>query len=359
MSTQPSAQQAGEERGLRRGAPLPRLPSLKKDNCIINGRYRSLFVAQENIRLYIWKFGEQNIGVLTVTVADCVEAAAFQRKWHSFLNALRKGFPTGMWVRERQPRSGNWHAHVIVGVGWNIRAKFPFDEGRKGLFVNVDREFRAVWKRLRGISESHGFGRIELLPLKNDGPACSRYLTKYLGKAFGSAKGFGEEKCKLFGAWGGVRFVHRRFSFLSSRIVQRKKEWLAQVLNLPDETHLASALGVRWWLAIKDSLSQLIMPAEFYMIIGPHGNPDFDSIGLRACQADWPTWPEGPSQDLIQRSQFNLFHEVGLLLYDHRSERALRFAQRLVAKLTEQSIQPELAAAKLLAAASNYTITST
>ena len=113
------------ERGSRRGAPLPRLPCLKKDNCIVNGRYRAVFVAQENIRLYIWKFGEQNVGALTVTAADCLEAAEFQDRWHSFLNSLRKIFsPTGMWARERQPRSGNWHAHAVVNVGWDTKPTF-------------------------------------------------------------------------------------------------------------------------------------------------------------------------------------------------------------------------------------------
>ena len=51
-------------------ATAPALPSLKKDNCIKNGRHRSVFLAQENIRLFIWKSGVQNIGLLTVTAAD-------------------------------------------------------------------------------------------------------------------------------------------------------------------------------------------------------------------------------------------------------------------------------------------------
>src|SRR5262249_28160629 len=154
---------------------------------------------------------------------------------------------------------------------------------------------------------------------------CARYLTKYLTKAFGSGKLFGEEKCRLFSSWGRVRFVHRRFSFLSSRIVQRKKKWLAHVLDLPDETHLAAALGTRWWLVIREPLGQLVMPAKFYMI-GCDAKLDFDSIGLHACQADWPTWPKPPSWDLIQRSQFNLFHDIGLLLSDGDSQNAIRFA---------------------------------
>src|SRR5262249_38278412 len=111
----------GTSAGCGAQAQLPRLPRLKKDNCIINGRHRSVFIAQENIRLYSWKFGERNVGVLTVTAADTLKSSDFQKKWHSFINSLRKLFPTGMWVRERQPRSGNWHAHAVVNAGWDIR----------------------------------------------------------------------------------------------------------------------------------------------------------------------------------------------------------------------------------------------
>src|ERR1700740_1437529 len=88
------------ERGLRRGAPHPRLPSLKKDNCIRNGRYRSVLVVEENVRLYVWKHGLENIGFLTVTTAfECLEPSAFQGKWHSYLtNVVCKIFPSGIWV---------------------------------------------------------------------------------------------------------------------------------------------------------------------------------------------------------------------------------------------------------------------
>src|SRR5213080_3355637 len=117
-----------ESAGCGAQAPLPRLPCLKKDNCIVNGRYRSAFVAEENIRSYIWKFGQENIGVLTITAADCLEMIEFQGKWHSYLNAVKKIFPTGIWTRERQPRSGNWHAHAVVNVGWDIQTNFPREQ---------------------------------------------------------------------------------------------------------------------------------------------------------------------------------------------------------------------------------------
>jgi len=213
MNAEAAVSEEVESAGCAAPAALPRLPCLKKDNCIVNGRYRSVFIAEENIRLYIWKHGDQNVGSLTVTAADCLEAADFQAKWHSYLNALKRKFPTGMWTRERQPRSGNWHAHAAVNVGWDIKADFPRDQVQRGFYANVDARLRELWRYLREKAGSHGFGRVELLPLRYSGAACARYFTKYLTKALGSAKSFGEEKCRLFGVWVAfASFIHDSLS---------------------------------------------------------------------------------------------------------------------------------------------------
>ncbi len=303
-------------------AAAPSLPCLKKDNCIVNGRYRAVFVAQENIRLYIWKFGEQNVGSLTVTAADCLESSEFQEKWHSYLNPLKKLFPTGMWTRERQPRSGNWHAHAIVNVGWDIKTNFPRDQVERRFYANVNPRLRELWKDLRKTALSHGLGRVELLPLKYGGDACARYFTKYLTKALGSEKAVGEEKCRLFSVWGGVRFVHSRFSFLSSRIIQKRKQWLTEQLGYSDTSELKK-LSQHWWFHYGKALCDVIMPEDFYKV-GPPGNRQFDDVGLRAWERDWAAWPGEPSADVVTRSQFNLFYDIGLRLFGRKSRQALQ-----------------------------------
>jgi hypothetical protein len=337
MSAAECAVESGESAGCGAQAPLPRLPSLKKNNCIVNGRYRSVFVAQENIRLYIWKFGEQNVGALTVTAADTLKSSDFQKKWHSFLNSLRKVFPTGMWVRERQPRSGNWHAHAVVNVGWDVKVNFPFEQVSRGFYANVDSRLRAIWKRLREVSESHGFGRIEVLPLKYSGDACAKYFTKYLTKAFGSDKALGEERCRLFSVWGGVRFVRSRFVFVTSRIIQKKKRWLANILELQDETCLSKALGSRWWLHAGDGLDQVIMPPDFYQV-GPANNRVWDTVGLRAWQTNWTGSVSEPSIDVIRRSQFDLFYEIGIECFGTSPRQATQFASELVEKANPRQL---------------------
>jgi len=122
-----AAEELGE-RGLRREAPLPRLPCLQSDNCIRTSRRKQLFVAQENIRLYIEEFGENNVGVLTITTSsECLIAGEFQEKWHSFrTNVVKRLFASGMWIRERQARTGNWHSHAVVDLGRDVRTGFPF-----------------------------------------------------------------------------------------------------------------------------------------------------------------------------------------------------------------------------------------
>jgi len=184
---------------------------------------------------------------LTVTTpTECLEAAEFQKLWHSFLtHGLKKVFPHGMWVRERQPRSQNWHAHAVVNVGWDIKTGFPFDQVKKRFYANVDPKLRDIWKQLREISDRYGFGRIELLPIKHSGPACARYLTSYLAKGF-TETGTGD-RTRLFGIWGGQRSVYSQFSFVSSRIIRKRKQWLADELGIKSEEEFRIVLGPHWW----------------------------------------------------------------------------------------------------------------
>jgi len=91
-----------------------------------------------NILGYIKEHGENNVAELVVTVSDCLSSKEFQKKWHSFLTGvLRKRFPSGMWIRERQPRSGNWHAHCVVNLSRDIKSRFPIGEVEAGDYRHV------------------------------------------------------------------------------------------------------------------------------------------------------------------------------------------------------------------------------
>lgn len=60
-------------------------------------------------------------------------------------------------------------------------------------------------------------------------------------------------------------------------------------------------------------------------MVGPCEQMVWDDIGLKALARDWAAWPGTPSNDLMLRSQFNLFRDIGAHLYG-RSSDALRFA---------------------------------
>jgi len=297
-------------------ATAPALPCLKKDNCIRPGRHRSVFRAEESIRLYIQKYGENNCALLTITTpSECLETKEFQAKWHSYhSNVLRKRFRTGMWIRERQQRTGNWHAHAVVNLGWDVRMAFPFAEVEARIYKNVDPRLRELWKELRESAASYGFGRTELIPLKYSGRACASYLTKYLAKAFNSAKSVGEEKSRLFSPWGGERFVYPGFVFLASRITQKRKQWLAEALGVDTPAQLKVFLGPHWWFFFGKALSEVILPDEYYKVGSP-GETRWDDLGLGACARDWAAWPGEPNEDVAQRSRFNLLADIGTHIY--------------------------------------------
>ena len=287
MSAADWSVEAGESAGCGAQAPLPRLPCLKADNCIRTARRKQLFVAQENIRLYIERFGVSNVGLLTITTrSECLTARDFQAKWHSFrTNVVKRMFPTGMWVRERQQRTGNWHAHAVVDLGRDVRTEFPFDQVKRGLYANVDAGLRCIWKVLRQKASSHGFGRTELLPIRQNGSKCARYLTKYLGKAFGSEKTFGEEKCRLFGVWGGVRFVHSQFDWVSNRIIRKRKMWLAATAGVDGFEGFRALYGPRWSFVIGEALMKVILPVEFYQV-KKVDRYEWDDLGWFVYQED-------------------------------------------------------------------------
>jgi hypothetical protein len=65
-------------------APLPRLPCLKSSSLNERTNRKPLFAAQQNMRGYVRRVGEDRIGVLTLTTADeCRSLKEFQRRWNS------------------------------------------------------------------------------------------------------------------------------------------------------------------------------------------------------------------------------------------------------------------------------------
>jgi hypothetical protein len=328
------------ERGLRRGAPLPRLPCLKSDNCIRTSRRKQLFVAQENIRLYIEKAGENNVGVLTITTSsECLTAREFQKKWHSFrTNVVKRLFPTGIWIRERQPRTGNWHSHAVVDLGRDVKTGFPFDQVQKRFYANVDPWLRDIWKQVRQKAEAYGFGRTELLPIKHGGKGCARYLTKYLGKSFGCEKILGEEQCRLFGVWGGVRFVYSQFDWVSNRIMRKRKAWLASTAGLTDAEGFRALYGPFWWFVIGEALMKVILPIGYYQV-QKNGVYEWDELGWFAYQEDLGRYADLASDDARRRQSLLEFYCEEGKAFGYPPGRAATYAMNRIGYLERNGRQ--------------------
>jgi hypothetical protein len=304
-----------------------------------------LFVAQENIRLYIAKLGENNVGVLTITTSsECLAAREFQKKWHSLrTNVIVRMFSTGMWMRERQPRTGNWHCHAVVDLGRDVRSGFPFEQVKKGFYANVDPGLRDIWKQLRQKAESYGFGRTELLPMKHNGKACARYLTKYLSKSFVSEKAIGEEQCRLFGVWGGVRFVYSRFDWVSNRILRKRKAWLAATAGLKDAEGFRALYGPLWWFTIGEALMKVILPIEYYQVQN-RGSYEWDDLGWLAYQRDLGKYADLSSDAARRRQSLLDFYCAEGQAFGFTPGRAMTYAMNRIAYLQHQGreLDPQL-----------------
>lgn len=273
-------------------------------------------MAEENIRLYVQHFGENNVGILTVTTpSECLSAVAYQKMWHSWrTHVLKELFPTGMWIRERQPRTGNWHSHSVIDLGWDIKTGFPFGEVAARNYKNVDPRLKDIWKTLRESAVKYGFGRTELLPIKANGPSCARYLVKYLTKVRGSDKLQGEEKCRLFGIWGGVRFISTPFSYTRSRILRKRKAWLAAMLGIECYAGFKVVFGSHWWHHLGAALSDVVMPIEYYQV-PENGQMVWDDLGFKAYIADLAKFPDCSPETAMDHSWHRMFWAVGMWMF--------------------------------------------
>jgi hypothetical protein len=331
----------GESAGCGAQAPLPRLPCLKSSS--LNGRTnrKPLFAAQQNMRGYVKQVGEDRIGVLTLTTADeCRSLREFQRRWNSLMtNFIRRLWKSGVWVRERQMRTGNWHGHALVDVGFDIRLGFPFEEVGRRNYRNVDGRVRDLWKRLREKAPRYGFGRTELLPIKSNSEWAIKYLTSYLGKALLSEKTVGEEKARLFGMWGCVRTAYSRFDWVSGRIVRKKKAWLAWAHGLEGEDAFSRSYENRWWFRLGESLMRVILPEDWNQL-RQNCELQWDDLGQRAYRNDLERYNDLDSVESRRRqSRLDFFLAEGEWMGCDSTLQAMSYAMETVEEIENRERQ--------------------
>ncbi len=329
------------ERGLRRGAPLPRLPC--QESSSLNGRTnrKRVFAAQENMRGYVRRVGEDRIGVLTLTTADeCRSLREFQRRWNSLMtNFVRRLWKSGVWVGERQMRTGNWHGHALVDVGFEIRTAFPFEEVARRNYRNVDLRVRHLWKQLRGKTPRYGFGRTELVPIKSNSEWAIKYLTSYLGKALFSEKTVGEEKARLFGMWGCVRSAYSRFDWVSARLMRKKRAWLASAHGFESEDAFSRSYGDRWWFRLGESLMRVILPEDWYQV-RRNGGLEWDDLGRQAYENDLERYSDlGSVESRRRQSRLDFFLAEAEWMGCDSTLQAMSYAMETVEEMEKRERQ--------------------
>lgn len=145
----------------------------------------------ENVSALIDSVGLDRIGFLTLTFPDNVtdhkEAYDRFRSLNSNFLAPHSQFGNWICVKERQKR-GAWHYHILIDCGADVRTGVDWDEIRSGIYRSANDHLRGLWGELRMNLKKYGFGRSELLPIRKDGEAMSKYVGKYISKHMGERK---------------------------------------------------------------------------------------------------------------------------------------------------------------------------
>lgn len=145
----------------------------------------------ENVAALVRTVGLERIGFLTLTFSDNVtdhrEALKRFRSMNSHYLAPHLYFGAWLCVKERQ-RRGAWHYHLLIDSGGDIRTGIVWEEIKIGVYRSANDHLRGLWGDLRVNLRKYGFGRSELLPIRENGEAMAKYVGKYVSKHVGSRK---------------------------------------------------------------------------------------------------------------------------------------------------------------------------
>jgi len=152
---------------------------------------KSAYTLAENVSALVRFVGLERLGFLTLTfpdnVSDPKEALKRFRSMNSNYLSPHPDFGKWLCVKERQKR-GAWHYHLLIDCGSDIRTGIEWDEIKSGVYRSAGDHLRMLWADLRMNLKKYGFGRSELLPIRENGEAMAKYVGKYVSKHIGSRK---------------------------------------------------------------------------------------------------------------------------------------------------------------------------
>jgi len=167
--------------GVRGRASLSSLKHLRQGSWVGGHRGKVAFRVRGAVASLL-AAGAERVGFLTLTFGEDVEPAEASRRLNNLSRrVLRRIGDEWVWVRERT-KSGRLHYHLLVRTHWDIRTGFDFGQVKRGLYVSACPELRRLWAFLRRVLPRYGFGRHELVPVR-DRSAIGRYVAKYVTKS--------------------------------------------------------------------------------------------------------------------------------------------------------------------------------
>ena len=239
---------------------------------------KTVFVLKANVEKFIEEIGLNNCGFLTLTFPDSV--MDHKEANRRFDNLRRRVFPqlfgpVSIRVSERH-KNGAWHFHVLVDCRQDIKTGINFDEiystgsheGKRPKYSSASPYLRNLWSALRSASEKYGFGRTELLPIKSNVEAMTKYVGKYLSKG----NMLRDERDK------GVRLVGYRGEFVRSspkmawhsdgaQEWRRKLSKFSEIMGVRTLEGLQEKFGPRWAFHLK-------IPIMSVDDLSPHALPE-------------------------------------------------------------------------------------
>jgi len=140
--------------------------------------------------------GPERVGFLTLTFAEDVSPREASRRLNALgVRVLPRIGDQWVWVRERT-KSGRLHYHLLIRTHWDIRSGFDFGQVKRGCYVSACPELRRIWSFLRRVLPRYGFGRHELVPVR-DRSAIGRYVGKYVTKSERADPDKGQRLCGM------------------------------------------------------------------------------------------------------------------------------------------------------------------
>jgi len=240
----------------------------EKDNfeSLLSPYYKkSAFCLRTNCGKFIDDVGIDNVGFLTLTFPDNVldNKEAYRRFCNMRKQFLSIFFGSWMLVKERQKR-GAWHYHILIDCKTDIRSGINWDEihppdGQRAKYSSASNELRNLWSILRDRLPIYGFGRSELLPIRSNAEATSKYVGKYIAKhIYGRSD---QDK--------GVRLTS--YSQKAQKAATPNFQWNSpgaktwrsnlarwgQVCQIPDITDMQNHYGHRWAFKLSGIICKL------------------------------------------------------------------------------------------------------